>query len=215
MTAMVETHALVLRKTAYAESSLIIAALTPQDGQVHFLLKGALRTGRRRFPDADLFRHVHVGYIPPRHSELCTVRTLECVTAHDSIAARKQHYSAAQWISRFLLANIRQGSPFPATFVATQTAFKRLAESDAAETPIAVVLGLCFTVLDESGLLPDYSTTPAIAEQLDHMLTFAKTVTQPIPTYTGVSWQELGCWMQRFLAQSDLHSPVGWERFAN
>ena len=100
-----ELEAIVLRKTTYSDSSLIIATLTREAGQQHFLLKGALRQNKRAFPAADLFRQVEIQYVPGRDSDLNFAREIELIDDYDSIAGFPRQYAAAVWLSKFILQN--------------------------------------------------------------------------------------------------------------
>ena len=88
----VEAH--VLRKTPYSESSLVIATLS-ENGQQHFILRGALQTGKRRFPAVDLFRLIRVVYRTAARSDLHTAREAECLDAYSQISRHAAHYQAA------------------------------------------------------------------------------------------------------------------------
>lgn len=200
---------LVLRKTPYSESSLVVAVLTPDEGQQHFMLKGERRPGKKRFPAADLFRHVRIGYRPSKR-ELHTAREIDCVTAYDAIAGTPLHYRTATWLCRLALRNTVAQVPAPDLFAALENAFCRLAGPQCNRA--AIVLGVCFVLLDEAGLLPELPPAGAHARQLHGLVAFAMRPEAPPPDYAAANWDELGRWMKNFWRQVGLRLPTGGEQ---
>lgn len=206
MTETVEDDALVLRKTPYSETSLIAALLTREHGQIHVLLKGARRTGKRQFPAIDLFRQVTVQFQPAANRDLHNLRGVELLRAHDAIAERPAHYRLALWLSRFMLANTQNNLPVPRSYTALVNAFARLAQADASED--AILLSLCFTLADESGLLPSYEDARS-QRHIEAMLAFAADANTATPSYTREIWAGIRRWMYRLLSAGQLTLPAG------
>lgn len=206
MAEIVEDEALILRKTPYSETSLIAAVLTREHGQIHILLKGARRTGKRNFPAIDLFRQVAIQFQPSSNRDLHSLRGVDLLQAHDRIADRPPHYRLALWLSHFLLANTRANEAVPRSYQALVNSFARLAQPDACEH--AILLSLCFTVTDESGLLPDYDA-PQSQRHIAAMLAFAADADSATPSYPPQIWAGLRRWMYRLLAAGQLVLPPG------
>lgn len=204
----VEAH--VLRKTPYSESSLIIATLS-DNGQQHFILRGALQTGKRRFPAVDLFRLIRVVYRPAARSDLHTVREAECLDPYSHIPRNAAHYQAAGWLSRMVLDNSGLEDPMPKLHAALATAFRRLNTA----TPVAclpVVLGTTFILLQESGNLPSFDDQPAIRRQVEQMRECAVNPAVAYPSYDAAVWRQLRDWMEMFLLQHNFKVPRNFDR---
>ena len=208
MAEIVEDGALVLRKTPYSESSLIAALLTREHGQVHVLLKGARRTGKRVFPAIDLFREVSIQFQPAAQRDLHVLRGVDLRQAHDAIAERPAQYRLALWLSRFIIANTRAQVPQPRAYQALANAFARLAQPDANED--AILLGLCFTITDEAGVLPAYDDAKS-QRHIAALQGYALDANCALPTYPPEIWAGLRRWMHGLLAASHFSLPQGLE----
>jgi DNA repair protein RecO len=206
MSELVEDDGLVLRKTPYSETSLIAALLTREHGQVHVLLKGARRSAKRQFPAIDLFREVRIQFQPVSHRELHSIRGADLLQAHDGIAQRPAHYRLALWLTRFMLANTQANVPVPRSYTALAHAFARLAQPEACEH--ASLLSLCFTIADESGVLPSYDD-PRSSRHIAALLTYAADANSPTPSYSAEIWAGLRRWMYRLLAAGHFALPQG------
>jgi len=68
-------RALVLRRTPYGESSLVVQLLTERAGRVHVLAKGAYRTTSRYFAVLDLFDTLELEWSESRSSDLGLLRS--------------------------------------------------------------------------------------------------------------------------------------------
>jgi recombinational DNA repair protein (RecF pathway) len=209
----VTCEALVLRKTPFSETSLILYTLTRTAGQQHFLLKGARRHGRRAFPEADLMRRVEIVYRPARQSTLHTAREVTCVVSYDRIAQRPAAFAAAGWLCRFALENTVGDAPAPELYAALELAFARLSEP-APLPPRAIVLGVCFVALAEHGVLPELADQAHLQAELARMTRFALTATEPLPPYPAASWDDLHRWMRSYLPRAGLRLAAGWDDLA-
>ena len=205
----VTTEALVLRKTPYSETSLIVAVLTREHGQLHLMLKGARATSKRAFPEVDLFRRVQVIYLPSHQTDLYRAKSAQCLIAYDSVAQHPEQYRAACWLLRLALDNSVAHEPAPLLYEALCVALGRLAAPGAAILPI--VLGVCFITLDELGLQPSAPPESSTARHLDRMRAFTLTPSEPVPDYPAASWHDLRRWMHRHLHHVGLRVPPGWE----
>jgi recombinational DNA repair protein (RecF pathway) len=204
----VEGH--VLRKTPYSESSLIIALLSDQ-GQQHFMLRGALKIGKRNFPAVDLFRRVRIIYRPTTRSDLHTGRDAECIDSYAGIPRHQTHYRAAAWLSRMILDNTAINDPAPLLHTAATTAFQRLGGDE--EVPcVPVVLGVGFVLLQEAGSLPSFDEQPDIRQSVQRMIACATSAALPYPDYTAAVWLDLRDWLQAFLLQHDYKVPRDIEK---
>ena len=204
----VEAH--VLRKTPYSESSLVIATLS-ENGQQHFILRGALQTGKRRFPAVDLFRLIRVVYRPAARSDLHTAREAECLDAYSQISRHAAHYQAAGWLSRLVLDNSGLEDPMPKLHAALAAAFRRL-DSATPAACLPIMLGTTFVLLHESGNLPAFDDQPEIRRQVEQMRECAVDPATPYPNYDAAVWRRLRDWIQMFLLQHNFKVPQNFDR---
>lgn len=207
---LTKLEGLVLRKTTYAEASLILALLTREAGQQHVILKGALRSGKKSFPEADLFRLVEVVYKESSRSDLHTARSVEALHNYDAIARQPTTFRLASWINRFALQNTIGNEPAPLLFEAMRVAYGRLAGGlDTANEAIA--LGICFVALGEQGLLPDVGGQAHLERGVRQMQQFALHEQERPPDYPPETWRNLRRWMLAHLHRVDLQVPDGWD----
>jgi DNA repair protein RecO len=208
LTAIHETEGLVLRKLPFSETSLIFYLLTPGEGHLHFLLKGALRQGKRRFPAVDMFRRVQVQYAESRRSDLLTARGVDLVQAHDRIASTPAHYRTACWLGQLALGNAVPHDPAPRLYAAVGTAFARLAGARLPDVR-PVWLAVVFVLLQEQGLLPVLDGRDPKAAHLQRMLKYAEDVDAAVPEHSAATWADLAAWAIRYLRHVDLRVPEG------
>lgn len=208
LTDIAEIEGLVFRKVLFSETSLILHLLTRERGQVHFLAKGALRGGKRKFPAADLFRHVRVMYRLGRPGALQTAREVELVTAFDGVAAVPQHYAAASWLARFALDNSMAEDPVPRLFVALLGALTRLG-GPRLTTCRPVCLGVILTALAEHGWLPALDGDAALSAAVRQVLDFAADPGAAPPALSDEAWLELRRQLAAWVSESSLRLPPG------
>ncbi|OPZ28426.1 MAG: DNA repair protein RecO [Lentisphaerae bacterium ADurb.BinA184] len=203
----IRTEFLVLRKTPYAESSLILAGLSPDVGQVHFIVRGGRRIERRSLPVADLFRALSVEYVPGR-SELYTWRRAEVVADWGGVAHVMPAYEAACRLAAFTLANLPSHAPCPRYYRALVTALQRLADS--ANRPSAAVataeVGTGLVYLDENGLLPPYDDDDANRQRRDLLVAMGEGLTPP-PALRDAEWRQVRDWTFELLRRAETRLP--------
>ena len=212
MTEWRQTEFLVLRKTAYSETSLVLAGLSADHGQLHFMARGARRWGRRDFPVADLFRILSVTYRPGR-GDLPSWHQAAVVEDLGGVAQGMATYAAAVRLAKFALANAPAGLPAPRFYRALRQALRWLGHAAAgqeddfapAATAIAAWSGATLAFLAEHGLLPaddsaafaTLAPAPAVA-----VLAAAETGAPP-PICDPAAWDRLDAWLRVTLARAD------------
>jgi len=207
----IQTEFLVLRKTPYAESSLVLAGLSPEHGQLHFLVRGGRRIERRGPTPPDLFRVLAVEYTAGR-SDLHTWRQADMVADWGALARSPTAYAAACWLAAFTLGNTLPHAPCPRYCHALHIALQRLADSATASnaTPyigsIAVV-GACLVYLDESGLLPTYDDNPDDCRRRDRLVAMGEGIADP-PSLDENEWRALHQWTLALLQHAELRLPA-------
>ncbi len=208
----ISTEFLVLRRTPYAETSLVVAGLTPDYGQLHFLARGARRLGKRQFPVLDLFRAVSIRFrMRQEVGALHSPRSVELVADHSALARDIELFGLAGWAARFCLDNVLPGVAQPRIFQALRVTLRRLADAavsrtDRAQIRCAAMVCLSLTYLDENGLLPEYGATPA-AERQCRLLLEAAGGQAEIPPLTLANWQKMRQWAVALLHYAECRVP--------
>jgi len=179
----ISTDYLILRKTPYSDTSLVVAGVSPEHGQLHFLVRGGRRVSKRQFPVADVFRVVSVQYREGR-GELYSWRSAELVTDFMGVARNVKAFQTAGWLARFALANVPPAMAVPRFYGAMLTALQRLADPEQAGDPLgrqAALVGACIVYLDENGLLPERPDNPRAAERRRALLDMGAGAAAPPP----------------------------------
>jgi DNA repair protein RecO (recombination protein O) len=88
-------RALVLRRSAYGETSLVLRILTPRHGKVALVAKGAYRAKSAYCGVFDLFDTLEVGWRPARHAELGTAAEGRVLRRRRGVTAELPRYRAA------------------------------------------------------------------------------------------------------------------------
>ncbi len=148
---MDNTETIVLRKTQYGESSLIVVSLSPGYGRFDFIAKGSRKIGAKSFPSIDLFRKLRVSFRKTEKS-LHTAAEIDLLKENDGLSSFPENYFAACEISRFILKNSQPFSPAPRLFRALGSALHSLS-SGKSPLPREALVKLVW--LSEHGYLPD------------------------------------------------------------
>ena len=207
----ISTDFLVLRKTPFSDTSLVVAGISPDQGQLHFLAQGALRLGKRDFPTVDIFRVLRVQFRPGR-GELHRWRSVELAADYSGVARNLAAFRQAGWLARFALANVVPGMAHPHFYAALLVAFARLADTtDPAETAAdasrhASVTGACLVFLEESGLLSSYEHDPVAARQGRELLRLGLGEAD-MPALTAETWARLHDWLIALLRHAECTVP--------
>lgn len=146
----IRTNIIILRKTPFQDTGLILAGLSAELGRVDVLVKGARSVGGKKSTKADLFRVIGVE-VNPKRDGLQTAYSLELIKVFDDIAMRHESYLYACAISEFALRNSHPGVTCPKFHLAIKSAFSRLSREKCANS--ATLVKLAF--LDEHGFLPE------------------------------------------------------------
>ena len=146
----VRTNIIILRKTPFQDTGLILAGLSADLGRLDILAKGARSVGGKKTTTADLFRVIGVD-VNPKRDGLQMAYSLELVEVFDDIALRHESYLDACAISEFALRNSHPGVACPEFHLAITSAFSRLSQGKCAN--LATLVKLAF--LDEHGFLPE------------------------------------------------------------
>lgn len=207
----VTTEFLVLRKTPYSESSLILAGLTPQEGQLKLLIRGARRMERKKFSQLDILQLLEISYRPDGKN-ISTPRSVDIIHDHRKIAKDYTAYESVCWLIRFALLNAPAGIAHPRFFKAMEIAFERLAVTAEkthqlqAETK-AVLTAVCIVYLEESGFLPHYPRHPRRQQQRQVLIDFGEN-RDFTPGLTAEVWEQLFNWTISLCRYHDCQIPT-------
>jgi recombinational DNA repair protein (RecF pathway) len=193
---IIETRFLVLRLTPYSDSSVVVAGLTPDLGQVHFLVRGAKLLGPKHFPMLDLFRVLQIRY-RDTGAELLRLAGAELVADHSGVARHLPGFQTAGWLARFALANAPAGLAQRALFDALCIGLDRLAalspDDDAGARADSVVVGVLLAYLRDGGWLAEAGHDERAARQCQRLLAMAMGESPP-PRLTAANWHDLRRW---------------------
>lgn len=165
---MSRTSCIILRKTPFQETGLILACLSPDLGRIDLLCRGVRKFGKRSFPVISLFREISIDFREPKNaSGLASLRAPEPVLSHDALAEEPAAYMAACALAGFLLRNSRPMVSLPDTFRALSLMLTRTAETRTAEPWLSYVK---LVFLCENGLISVPEDRQAI---LDSVIAFA------------------------------------------
>jgi recombinational DNA repair protein (RecF pathway) len=205
----IETRFLVLRLTPYSDTSLIVAGLSPELGQLHFLVRGAKRLGPKRFPLLDLFRVLQVSY-RDTGAEMHRLGGADLVADHAGVARTLTAFQTAGWLARFALANTPAGLGQEALFEALCVGLGRLASltpaDDAVAVADAVVVGVLLAYLQEGGWLAEQTGDERAARQCQCLLAMAAGRAEP-PRLTAANWHDLRRWAASLAQAAECQMP--------
>ena len=148
---MPRTPCIILRKTPFQETGLILACLSPDFGRIDLLCRGVRKFGKRSFPVISLFREISIDFKEPKNtSGLASLRAPEPILSHDALAEEPSAYLAACSLAAFLLRNTRPMVALPDTFRALSLMLTRTAETRTANPWLSYVK---LVFLCENGLV--------------------------------------------------------------
>ena len=133
---MVTLHdrALLVRRTPFGESSLVVQACTRLHGRVHLIAKGAFRPTSRYYATLDWFDTLELEWSPPRLGELATLRAGSIVRRRATLPLEPACYRAAHAVLEQVELASRHEHADQALFDAAERALERLELGVASET---------------------------------------------------------------------------------
>lgn len=200
---MHKTDYIILRKTPYQETSLIVNGLSPDFGRLDFLLKGACGTGAKKFPYAGLFRELAIEFRETTGSStLFHMKSHEPKACFDAIANRPENYLKACDYARFLLKHTHSMLELPLTYRALLVLLRRLAGPVEGTFPVSAAK---LVFLQESGFVPEAGAgDPGRASALEALLEYALTGDCPAPPFSEEYRKRLIQWTDALCVYHDL-----------
>ena len=159
-----KTRYMILRKTPFRDTSLVVAGISADHGRLDFVLKGARAIGKKQFPTADVFREFLLEFRPSRRAEsMPTLVSLDLAASHDGIAQSMDCYLAA---CSFAVETLRRAQPMlemPLTWQAFSVMLTRMERTLSPKIPLMLAR---LAVLREHGMLSDVVPYPDLLAPL-------------------------------------------------
>ena len=159
-----KTRYMILRKTPFRDTSLVVAGISAEHGRLDFVLKGARAIGKKQFPTADVFREFLLEFRPSRRAEsMPTAVSLDLTAAHDGIAQSMDCYLAA---CSFAAETLRRAQPMlemPLAWQAFSVMLTRMEQTLSPQIPLMLAR---LAVLREHGLLSGVVPFPELVAPL-------------------------------------------------
>ena len=159
-----KTRYMILRKTPFRDTSLVVAGISADHGRLDFVLKGARAIGKKQFPTADVFREYLLEFRPARRAEsMPTLVSLDLIASHDGIAQSMDCYLAA---CSFAVETLRRAQPMlemPLTWQAFSVMLTRMERNLSPKIPLMLAR---LAVLREHGMLSDVVPYPDLVAPL-------------------------------------------------
>ena len=153
-----KTRYMILRKTPFRDTSLVVAGISAEHGRLDFVLKGARAIGKKQFPTADVFREFFIEFRPSRRAEsMPTLVSMDLAASHDGIAQSMDCYLAA---CSFAVETLRRAQPMlemPLTWQAFSVMLTRMERTLSPKIPLMLAR---LAVLREHGMLSDVVPYP-------------------------------------------------------
>ena len=186
-----KTRYMILRKTPFRDTSLVVAGISPDHGRLDFVLKGARAIGKKQFPTADVFREYLIEFRPSRRAEsMPTLVSMDLAASHDGIAQSMDCYLAA---CAFAAETLRRAQPMlemPLTWQAFSVMLTRMERLLSTKVPLMLAR---LAVLREHGMLSDVVPYPDL---LAPLFRCAVDANAPWPEIDDIALNRIDGWVE-------------------
>ena len=159
-----KTRYMILRKTPFRDTSLVVAGVSADYGRLDFVLKGARAIGKKQFPTADVFREFLLEFRPSRRPEsMPSLVSLDLTASHDGIAQSMDCYLAA---CAFASETLRRAQPMLEMPLAWQAFSVMLMRMERTLSPQIPLMLARLAVLREQGFLSGVVPYPELISSL-------------------------------------------------
>ena len=189
------TLLIVLSKSPYRESSLIVVGISPDYGKLQLVCNGAQKISGKEYVQVDLFRELSVEFTESR-STLKTAREIEIISTNDKLPENPVNFRLAGKMGTFLLANIKDDLPMPYTYDSFSSVLSHLSCGTPEEerwTPMQCAVVLKTAFLCENGLLPQ-SADERSSAFLENVVA-AGIDNSALPKCPAEYWAKLNDWL--------------------
>lgn len=193
------TSMIVLSRTPYRESSLIVVGISPDYGRLQLVCSKAQKISGADYPLVDLFRELSVEFTESK-SALKNARELDLLAANYHLPEIPVNYRLAGKMAAFLLANIKDDLPMPYTYDSLSWILAHLSNEtpeDIRWTPMQCAVVLKAAFLCENGLLPQ-STDERSTAFLENVVA-AGIDKSSLPRCPAEYWAQLNDWLGRIM----------------
>jgi recombinational DNA repair protein (RecF pathway) len=210
---MPETEVIILRKTPWRESSLIVVGLSAEFGRLDFMVRGGKRVGARDFPAVDLFRMLNVEF---RHGDsgLQPLIRADLVRDHDRLTDRPERYFEACRIAAFILRHAPTHLPAPRLYRVLARALATMTDPACEPRSPGWYSLMRLVFLAEHGLLaidddaPEEEGHDVQAVRRQHRLLVALLLAAeedvPIPNLGPAYWPQFEDWLDTLCRYHDV-----------
>lgn len=183
---------IVLRKTDFEESSLIVSGLTEAHGKIDILFKSAKKIVKGKVKPVDIFRELKVRIRINEISKLQTVYDAELLSSFDGIANYPDNYLKAVNLSSFLTKNLHPGMESHEVYQAFKHSLEILSSEGSSLIPWTDLVKLVY--IKENGLLPETDSERKLAAMLA-VIDATKGII-PMPEKDADSWNRISIWIK-------------------
>ena len=186
-----KTRYMILRKTPFRDTSLVVAGISADHGRLDFVLKGARAIGKKQFPTAGVFREFLLEFRPSRRADsMPSLVSLDLTAAHDGLAESMDCYLAA---CSFASETLRRAQPMLEMPLAWQAFSVMLSRMEQALSPQIPHLLARLAVLREHGLLSGVVPFPELAAPLFRC---AVDAASPLPEVDETTLNRISGWIE-------------------
>lgn len=199
----VRTTLIVLRRTDYRESDLIISGVSPDCGRLELIAGGARKIGEKKFPVVDLFCELEIEYVPAEEG-LARLKAAELLTSFANVADQMPIYRLAGKVAALVLKQTAPDLPMALSYDALRNVLGNLALYAAGKPalwlPEAAGAVIKMVLLQEAGLLPEFDQ-PKVAALFDAVIE-AGIGGEALPEYPSAYWAELSAYLNTLFPQN-------------
>lgn len=186
-----KTRYMILRKTPFRDTSLVVAGISADHGRLDFVLKGARAIGKKQFPTAGVFREFLLEFRPSRRADsMPSLVSLDLAADHDAIARHMDCYLAA---CSFAAETLRRAQPMLEMPLAWQAFSVMLARMERTDDPQIPLMLARLAVLRELGFL---SGTVPFPELVVPLLRCAIEAGESVPALDESSLNRVSGWVE-------------------
>ncbi len=156
MSEFITTEGIVLHKTDYLESSIIVSVLTFECGVVNFIVKGDRKFNKKHTPKFDTLRVLSLTFALKENKNLQTVKNADVIRVYSNLPGSYRAATAALWIASLLNRNLKDHHVSKPLYSVLRGVLERLDhEKPSKSLCFAEVVGFSIYFLMSEGLIPE------------------------------------------------------------
>jgi DNA repair protein RecO len=192
-----KTPVIILRKTPYKETSLIVSSLSPDYGRLDFIIRGELKITKKSSPTVDLFRELEMEF-KDKNSELQTPTSIDLLTSFDNISLYPKSFTVICRIATFLMKNTYSHVSCKSTYASLKNILTKLSSNIEILYPETLIK---LEYLNENGLLPGSFSNPNEIETskqskfIELLLRYSKGNVDSLPSLNEEYWKKFSSWI--------------------